>query len=158
MTCNKTFKFTDLKSRLLQTHTSTASTIPIFTSFPDTCSFLICLLLQMLRRQPVPVWIQRRGQNLYKPGDGLKTVSEVLSPKPVDNQPVTWETHTLFGTKRETNLFHYSDRKAGAGYSNFRVQPYPHRPFVFPVAKKPARNILILLAITMLLGLLDHDW
>lgn len=113
---------------------------------------------QLLCRRSVPLLNQTRGQNLYKPGDGLKTISDVLSPKPEDNSPATWKTHTVLGTKRETNLFHYTDRKAGSGYSNFRVQPYPHRPFVFPVAKKPSRNIIIALIATICFGAMDHDW
>jgi hypothetical protein len=97
-----------------------------------------------------------RCLNLYKPGSGLKSIKEMFEQKPPE-EPATWKTHTMFGQKRE-NLFHYTDRNAGRGYSNYRQSPYINRPYIFPVSRRPMRNIAILGFITILLMLVDEDW
>lgn len=97
-----------------------------------------------------------RCLNLYKPGSGLKSVKEVLEPKPSEER-ATWETHTMLGQKRE-DLFHYTDRNAGKGYTNFRQSPYPNRPYIFPVARGPGRNMLILTGIALCFMMIDEEW
>lgn len=112
----------------------------------------------MLRRQLSTLWIQRRSQNLYNSGDGLRRVEEVLNPKKQDDRPATWDTHDLLGNPRVKNIFHYSDRKAGSGYSNFRQRPYPNRPFIYPPMKKGIRHIIYFAIVGVLLLSFDHEW
>ncbi|KAI6240626.1 hypothetical protein M3Y99_00432200 [Aphelenchoides fujianensis] len=114
----------------------------------------------MLRPTCFRIAATRSGQNSYKPRQGIRMLEDVLRPPPKEEphkeeEPATWRTHTIFGTKREDPFF-YSDRRAGKGYSNYHQEPYPHRKFIFPAIRKEHRNIQILcfcLAVFMLV-----DW
>ncbi|KAI6209927.1 hypothetical protein M3Y96_00272900 [Aphelenchoides besseyi] len=105
--------------------------------------------------------VSRRFQNSYHPGCGIRRIDDVLKQKNgtavEDDGPITFKTHTIFGTKRE-DPFYYSDRKSGKGYSNYRQEPYWHRKFIYPPIRKHFRNILIICSIGLFCMMINWEW
>uniref|UniRef100_A0A914R4Z8 Uncharacterized protein n=1 Tax=Parascaris equorum TaxID=6256 RepID=A0A914R4Z8_PAREQ len=59
--------------------------------------------------------------------------------------------------KKKEDLFHYTDRKAGRGYSDYANTIYPHRPYIWqPLRKLYWWNYMAVL-IALILLMIDFE-
>ncbi|CAD5209805.1 unnamed protein product [Bursaphelenchus okinawaensis] len=112
------------------------------------------LLNRSIQRQCLPKRTFFTGfRKTYETGDGIKSIFDVFGPK----KPERVEDYTITG-KRIGDPFHYSDRKSGKGYTDFRDNPFPQRPYVYPPLKKDYRNFFWIIFLTSSIFFVDYRW
>ncbi|XGW27855.1 hypothetical protein V3C99_008003, partial [Haemonchus contortus] len=86
------------------------------------------------------------------------TTSQPEKSKEPEVDPVT--AYTMFGgiRKPKRDVFHYTDRKSGVGYSDFSTTVYDHRPYIWPPLRKYLRYEMIFCSIAIVLVFLDYEW
>uniref|UniRef100_A0A7I4YN41 Mitochondrial aspartate/glutamate carrier protein n=1 Tax=Haemonchus contortus TaxID=6289 RepID=A0A7I4YN41_HAECO len=86
------------------------------------------------------------------------TTSTPEKSKEPEVDPVT--AYTMFGgiRKPKRDVFHYTDRKSGVGYSDFSTTVYDHRPYIWPPLRKYLRYEMIFCSIAIVLIFLDYEW
>ncbi|TKR93058.1 hypothetical protein L596_007590 [Steinernema carpocapsae] len=77
----------------------------------------------------------------FTPGGGIQNVNQVAKKR--EESIKTFEEEnpddfTIFGNRRKTtkNVFHYTDRSAGKGYSDYSSHIYFNRPYIWPPLRK----------------------
>ncbi|CAB3409980.1 unnamed protein product [Caenorhabditis bovis] len=78
--------------------------------------------------------------------DGLKKINPV-------------EEYTVLGNIRnKKDVFHYTDRESGKGYSHYSNTVYHHRPYIWPPLRKLYywNYVFVIVGIGFLM--LDHEW
>uniref|UniRef100_F1L358 Calcium uptake protein 1 n=1 Tax=Ascaris suum TaxID=6253 RepID=F1L358_ASCSU len=99
----------------------------------------------------------------YERGGGIRLAEDVekehadnVAKQRAEENPFEY---TIFGNKRKKkeDLFHYTDRKAGRGYSDYANTIYPHRPYIWqPLRKLYWWNYMAVL-IALILLMIDFD-
>ncbi|VDM46499.1 unnamed protein product [Toxocara canis] len=99
----------------------------------------------------------------YARGGGIRLAEDVEKERADEISKQTGEEnpfdYTIFGNKRKPkgDVFHYTDRKAGRGYSDYASTIYPHRPYIW----KPIRKLFwwnyVVVIVGMVLLMLDFE-
>lgn len=80
----------------------------------------------------------RTKLDVYQPGSGLRSVSDIKEErkkmKETEDDPMAY---TIFGNRRKKkDVFHYTDRRAGKGYSDYSNTIYHNRPYIWQPIRK----------------------
>uniref|UniRef100_A0A7E4VB65 Calcium uptake protein 1 homolog, mitochondrial n=1 Tax=Panagrellus redivivus TaxID=6233 RepID=A0A7E4VB65_PANRE len=76
----------------------------------------------------------RCKSELFKVGQGVRSIADIDAQK--KHEAATADdpmAYTITGVRRgpESNPFHYTDRKAGRGYSDYSTEVYENRPYIW---------------------------
>lgn len=71
--------------------------------------------------------------------------------------PVSAYTATGGLKKPKRDVFHYSDRKSGTGYSHFSSTIYENRPYLWPPLRKMYKYNYFIVFVLALLMILDYE-
>uniref|UniRef100_A0A0N5AR72 Uncharacterized protein n=1 Tax=Syphacia muris TaxID=451379 RepID=A0A0N5AR72_9BILA len=85
--------------------------------------------------------------NKYSTGSGIRLFEnkEVKAKKDIDEAKTNESLLQYLASGRYLNSeksFHYTDRPAGKGYTNYAVTIYPGRPWIWPPLKRSFRNLM----------------
>ncbi|KAK5972384.1 Calcium uptake protein 1 mitochondrial [Trichostrongylus colubriformis] len=94
-----------------------------------------------------------RLSSLPRSGDQSATTNVKSDEGEVD--PV--KTYTMFGNVRK-DVFHYTDRKSGTGYSDFSTTVYQHRPYIWPPLRRLFKVNFFIAGAMLILTFLDYEW
>ncbi|MFH4984016.1 hypothetical protein AB6A40_010725, partial [Gnathostoma spinigerum] len=69
-------------------------------------------------------------------------------------------SYTIFGNKRKPkkDVFHYTDRKSGKGYSHYATTIYRDRPYIWPPLRKYFYWNFVIVGVGMIICLVNYDW
>uniref|UniRef100_A0A183CAI1 EF-hand domain-containing protein n=1 Tax=Globodera pallida TaxID=36090 RepID=A0A183CAI1_GLOPA len=101
---------------------------------------------------------------VYWPGSGLRTKKEIEEEFKCarDGKYPAENVHdwTVTGRRNLTQqaLFHYTDRQAGKGYSDFADPHYYSRPYIWPPLREMNRWYLVIFIVLAAFMLIDCEW
>uniref|UniRef100_A0A0K0ER04 Uncharacterized protein n=1 Tax=Strongyloides stercoralis TaxID=6248 RepID=A0A0K0ER04_STRER len=118
--------------------------------------------LLFFRRGPTLISTKRCLHHKYQ-GTGVQIYDEYLKGKERSKANEGKENpldYTIFGNKRksETDVFFYSDRRSGKGFSNFSNVIYENRPYIWPPLRKLYRFNTILIMVGSVLCFINFDF
>uniref|UniRef100_A0A0N5B6J8 Uncharacterized protein n=1 Tax=Strongyloides papillosus TaxID=174720 RepID=A0A0N5B6J8_STREA len=99
----------------------------------------------------------------YK-GTGIQRYDEFLKKKTLDKANEGKEEnpldYTIFGNKRKPkeDVFFYSDRVAGRGYSSYSTTLYNHRPYIWAPFRKTLYPTFFIAILGVILCIIDYDF
>ncbi|CAD6192737.1 unnamed protein product [Caenorhabditis auriculariae] len=83
---------------------------------------------------------------------------EVAKTKEAAVDPLN--AYTAFGNirKQKKDVFHYTDRESGKGYSDYSSSIYNHRPYIWPPLRKLFNWNFAAIIFIMSILMLDYEW
>ncbi|KAK0407806.1 hypothetical protein QR680_003604 [Steinernema hermaphroditum] len=102
------------------------------------------------------------SRSQYTPGGGIQNATQVAKRREELAKPFEEENpadYTLFGNKKKpkSSVFHYTDRSAGKGYSDYSSQVYVNRPYIWPPLRKLFNFNFCLVLVGLVICFMDVD-
>lgn len=109
----------------------------------------------MLRCRHLPLYARQSWLSSVS-NPGQETTATRIAESEID--PFT--AYTAFGNirKPKRDVFHYTDRKSGTGYSDYSTTIYQHRPYIWPPLRKLFNFNFAVVGVGLVLISLDYDW
>lgn len=107
-------------------------------------------------------WVFQLHRKTYQPREGLRTVKDLKEEEKErkerrEEDPLSY---TIFGNKRKNlrDLFFYTDRPAGKGYTSFANTNYESRPYVWPPLRKMFFYSNFFFYAFLIIMIVDFEW
>ena len=106
----------------------------------------------------------RNDGKIYWPGSGIRSEKELAEEAKCAREG-NWPAehpfkYTFTGKRRLTNelTFHYTDRKAGKGYTDFAERPFKQRPYIWPGVRQVNPYYFAIFALLGIPLVVDLEW
>lgn len=93
----------------------------------------------------------------YEPRGGIRLKSDLDKEKKENKNEEDPFKYNFYGGRKLTDMFFYSDRTAGKGYSDY-ANSFPNKPYVWPPFRKMFSVLNIFCVLSIIILCVDFEW